>query len=113
MSRDDANILDMLKSARLITQFVAGLSEDVFLAGVEKQSALLYQLTVLGEAARRVSSAYRQEHPEVEWQAIADFRNHIVHEYDDIDLDLLWKVIASNVPKLVAALKAIAPKKPE
>lgn len=68
MSRDDANILDMLKAARLITQFVAGLSEDVFLAAVEKQSALLYQLTVLGEAARRVSSAYRQEHPEVEWQ---------------------------------------------
>jgi uncharacterized protein with HEPN domain len=60
MSRDDAALLDMAKAARLIQSFTANMTKDEFLNDERTQSAVLYQLTILGEAVKRLSSEFRQ-----------------------------------------------------
>ncbi|HEY9645799.1 MAG TPA: HepT-like ribonuclease domain-containing protein, partial [Chroococcidiopsis sp.] len=48
----------------------------------EKLSAILYQITIIGEATKRLSQSFRQQHPQIPWREMAGMRDVIVHEYD-------------------------------
>lgn len=63
MPRDDATLLDIARAARLIQSFIAGMTKDDFLAELKTQSAVLHQLTILGEAVKRLSRPFREKHP--------------------------------------------------
>jgi len=113
MSRDDATLLDMLKAARLAVAFKGDLSKDAFLNDLKTQSAILHQLLVLGEATKRVSQKLRAAHPQIPWKMIAGMRNKLIHEYDEVDLDEVWKTVSSDVPSLIDMLEPLAPQKKE
>ncbi|ARI82569.1 hypothetical protein BH695_3290 [Microcystis aeruginosa PCC 7806SL] len=72
----------------------------------EKLSAILYQITIIGEATKRLSVIFRQQHPEIPWREMAGMRDVIVHKYDQLDLDVVWDIVEN---KLTELLKAIAP----
>lgn len=93
MVRDDAHVLDMLRATRLALEFSAGMDVDAFLRDTKTQSAVLHQLTVLGEAAKRVSAEFRAANPGIPWRQAAGVRDRIVHEYDSIDLDTVWAIL--------------------
>lgn len=112
MSRDDEYALDILIAARKALSFVVGMNSDGFIDDVKTQSAVLFQLTVLGEATRRVSEAYRSVHPEISWVEMAATRNRIVHEYDEIDLDIVWEIASRELPDLVAKLQVFVRDQP-
>jgi uncharacterized protein with HEPN domain len=113
MDRDLAHIADIVQSAHAIQRFVADIDQATFLADDLRQSAVLYQLTLIGEACRRVSATFREAHPEVQWPAIIGLRNRIVHEYDDVDLDSVWTVVSKDLPELMVALAALTPPEPD
>lgn len=112
MSRDDATLLDMLTAARRAAQFASGLTRDQLRDDLKTQSAILHQLLVLGEAAKRLSDSFRQAHPESPWKAIAGMRDRIIHGYDDVDLREVWRTIETDLPTLIAALERLVPEKP-
>jgi uncharacterized protein with HEPN domain len=62
---------------------------------------------IVGEAARRVSEAFREKYPSVPWRDISDTRNRLIHGYDVVDLDVLWDVIQNDLPPLVVQLEKI------
>jgi uncharacterized protein with HEPN domain len=64
------------------------------------QAAILHHLTVIGEAANRVSLELKGKHTEIPWSRIASQRNRIVHDYFGLDWVLLWKTITESVPLL-------------
>jgi uncharacterized protein with HEPN domain len=113
MSDDRAHVLDMLGAARAIQRFLSGHSQDDFLRDDILQSAVLHKFTTLGAACRRVSEAFRAEHPSVDWLGITRFRNQIVHEYDDVNLDIVWRIVETDLPKAIAALEPLAPEDPD
>lgn len=112
MSRDDGYALDILLAARAAISFVEGVSEESFKANLEKQSAVLHQLTILGEAARRVSELFRTEHPSVPWVKMSGTRNRIVHEYSEIDLDVVWQIVSRELPLLIAEMETFVSEHP-
>ncbi len=112
MSRDDAHVLDVLHAAKQALDFTHGMSAESFLADVKTQSAVLHQLTVLGEAVRRVSSAYREATPSIPWKEMAGLRSRIVHDYDEVDLDEVWRILEKDLPTLIPQLEAIARQEP-
>jgi uncharacterized protein with HEPN domain len=112
MSRDDGYVLDMLRAATLARDFGTACGQTAFLDDVKTQSAVLHQLTVLGEAVRRVSPPFRDQHPQVPWTSIAGLRSRIIHDYDDIDLDQVWEVVERDLPALIPALELIAKTEP-
>ena len=109
MWRDDATLLDILRAARLALEFRGRLEKAAFLTDLKTQAAVLHELLVLGEAAKRLSAAFREEHPDVPWKAIAGMRDRLLHGYDDEDLDLVWKTVDEDLPGLVKRLEALAP----
>jgi uncharacterized protein with HEPN domain len=67
--------------------------------------ALLQLLLILGEAASRVSQVYREKHPEIPWGQIVGLRNRLIHGYDAIDYDILWNILTTDLPPLIAILE--------
>ena len=81
MWRDPAWVLDMLQAASKALEYAHGLTEDQYRASSRDQDAIIRQLTIVGEAAKRVSPEFRAEHPEIPWRKIAGFRDVLVHDY--------------------------------
>lgn len=109
MSRDDATVLDMLKAARLAVEFKEGIDEATFVDDPKTQSAVLHQLLLLGEAVKRLSGEFRSGHPELPWRMIAGMRDRIIHGYDQVDLNEVWRTVTSDVPRLIVLLEPLAP----
>jgi uncharacterized protein with HEPN domain len=112
MSRDDAVLLDMAKASRLVTEFVHGQDQAAFLADVKTQSAVLHQLLIVGEAAKRLSDPFRNTHSQIPWKSIAGMRDVLIHHYDNVDLDEVWRTVTVDVPQLAAFLQTVVPPGP-
>lgn len=110
MSRDDATLLDMLKAARLVVAFKGTLTKKAFLRDVKTQSAILHQLLVIGEAVKRLSEEFRAHHAEVPWVRIAGMRDKLIHAYDAVDLDEVWKTVTKDIAPLISFLEPLVPR---
>jgi len=109
MQRDLQFLLDMLQSAELIVTYTVGCSRSEFLENVQLQDSVIRRLLVIAEAARRVSEETRQTLPTVAWTEINGMRNRLVHEYDDINLDIVWNAVQNAIPTLIAELRLKVP----
>ena len=109
MSRDNASLLDIVQAGQLILQFAQGLSRDQLASDLRTQSAILYQIAIMGEATKRLSRQFREHYPEVPWDDIAGMRDIVAHQYDRIDLDIVWQVIQRNIPELLNVLVTLLP----
>ncbi len=108
MARDDRLTLEqMLETARRIRRIASGCTRQEFEADEVRQLALLHLIQVLGEAASRVSAAFREFHPELPWGSMAGMRNRIVHGYDHVDPDIVWRVATEDVEPVIAALERL------
>lgn len=114
--RDPAYLWDMLEAALAIADFTHDLMLDEFLAaGRDKEITRLAverKLEILGEAARRVSSRFREEHPEIPWQQIVGLRNVISHEYDKVNYTLIYRTARNQILALIALLEPLIPPLP-
>jgi uncharacterized protein with HEPN domain len=114
--RDPAYLWDMLEAARAIADFTHDLTLDDFLAaGRDKEITRLAverKLEILGEAACRVSSRFREEHPEILWQQIVGLRNVISHEYDKVNYTLIYRIARDQILALIALLEPLIPPLP-
>jgi uncharacterized protein with HEPN domain len=109
MWRDDAWLLDMLQSARKALDYASGLSENQFMADSLRQDAILRQLTILGEASKKISNELRSAHPEIPWRKVAGFRDVVVHDYFGVDLKEVWRILRDDLPALVQLLEPLVP----
>jgi len=109
MSRDNASLLDIVRAGQLILQFAQGLNREQLEFDLRTQSAILYQVAIMGEATKRLSREFREQHPEVPWDDIAEMRDIVAHQYDRIDLDIVWQVIQRNIPELLSLLIILLP----
>lgn len=90
----------IIESIDKITSYVDGVSRDEFLNSTMIQDAVLRNLQVLAESTQRLTSEFKKMNPGIEWVGIAGLRNILVHDYLGIDLDTVWNVLESDLPKL-------------
>jgi uncharacterized protein with HEPN domain len=109
MSRDDAYLVDILESARTALDYVRGKSWDKFKKDSLLQDAVVRRLEIMGEASGRVSAETQKKYRHLPWQAMKGTRNRVIHEYDSIDLDVIWDIIENDLPFLVRELEKIVP----
>jgi uncharacterized protein with HEPN domain len=104
----------MLDAARAALRFTEGLSLQQFLGDENEMArvAVERKLEVIGEAARRLSAAFRENHPDLPWRDIIGLRNVISHEYDRVSYEEVYRIVRERVPALAAQLALLVPRPP-
>ena len=78
-----------------------------FLEDVKTQDAVIRNLEVLCESTRQLPNNWKAAHPEIDWRQVSDFRNFLAHQYLDVDLEIVWNVVANYLPELKTAVQAM------
>jgi len=110
--RDAAYLWDMLESAQLIRRFIGEKNLDEYLRDKMLQSAVERKVEIIGEAARKISDAFKKSHPEIPWKSIIAQRNVMVHDYGEIKQDRVWVVATKHVPRLISQINPLLPPLP-
>ena len=100
MRPDRLYLLDIIEAADRVQVHIARQDRETFLADITRQSAVLHELTVIGEAAGRLSEALRRAYPATPWSKVVAFRNLVVHEYFGLNWEIVWNTATELVPEL-------------
>ena len=107
--RDFDSITDILIAAKLIQQFIEPIDRNMFESDTMRQSAVIRQLEIIGEATKRLSQEFRSIYPAIPWRQMAGMRDILIHNYDDIELNEVWNVATISIPKLIEQIEDILP----
>jgi uncharacterized protein with HEPN domain len=103
--------LEVLRHIRTEVEYLLrrsqGLDLDVFLADEDLRRAFARSLGIIGEAAKRVSDEFRQQHEEIDWRGMAGMRDRLIHDYFGVDYELVWEVVTVHVPTLGRQIKSL------
>ncbi|MEN9222662.1 MAG: DUF86 domain-containing protein [Thermostichus sp. BF3_bins_97] len=111
MHQEESYLLDIAKLCQAILRLTANMTEAEFLDDERTQLAILYEITIFGEVIKRLSTGFRSQHAIIEWRKIAGMRDRLIHDYDDVKLDLVWEVIKTNIPELLEYISPLLPSK--
>jgi uncharacterized protein with HEPN domain len=90
----------MIDTANKAINFVEGISREDFDNDELLRLAITHLLQIIGEAARRVSLDFRAAHPEIPWKAIVGMRSKVVHDYLNVDEDVVWETVKEDLAPL-------------
>jgi uncharacterized protein with HEPN domain len=107
MRRDALYLADIVEAADAVAEFITGVSREAFLGNKLVRSGVLQQLTIMGEAATRLSSDLKSKYPGIEWADIVAFRNIAVHAYFSVDWPTVWTAAKEDAPLLRRQVTAI------
>jgi uncharacterized protein with HEPN domain len=108
-TRDLASLLDIATAAHQIQRYCSGISRARFEHDDEKQAAVLYRIGIIGEAVKRISPEFRDLNPDIPWKQIAGMRDIVMHQYDRVNLELVWDVVQTKIPELLNAIQPLLP----
>ncbi len=103
MKDDRLYLHHMVERCHRIAGFI-GAGREAFMASEQMQDAVIRNVEVIGEAAKRVSADSRAHLASLDWKAICGMRDVLIHDYIGVDLDEVWNVASSRIPELQAAL---------
>jgi len=109
MSRDDTYMVDILESAKIALNYIAGKSWDEFYEDTQCQDAVLRRIEIIGEASRHISPQTRKKYPQIPWRELSMLRNLVIHQYDAVDINQVWDTAQNRLPPLVSELSKIVP----
>jgi uncharacterized protein with HEPN domain len=107
MQRDILLLAEMIDAAEQAQQLTADVTASELEADRQRREALLWNFTVLGEAAGQLSAEVKDRFPDVAWQQPARLRNRIVHGYWSIDLEVLHTTATEQLPAFTADLRTV------
>lgn len=62
--------------------------------------AIVRALEIIGEAVKRLPEDLYKKYPDIPWKGMAGMRDRIIHGYDDVDLQIVWDVVKSDIPQI-------------
>ena len=83
---------DILTAIKDVEEFTRGMNYDTFADDKKTINAVIRSLEILGEAAKRIPTTFRQKHPDIPWSKMAGMRDVLIHDYMDVDVRTVWKV---------------------
>ena len=107
--RDVAHLWDMLNAARGVVASARSLTFEDYLEQEDRRLAIERRIEIIGEAAGRVSTVFKEAHPEIPWRLIVDQRNVLIHAYDEIADDRIWALAVRDIPRLIEQLESLLP----
>ena len=110
---DAAYIHDMLQAGEAVLRYLSGKSRAAFDSDEILRDAIERRIEIFGEAARRISAALQDAHPEISWRKITATRHILAHDYGDVDLEIVRRIATQHLPETLTLLRALMPPPPE
>jgi len=101
--------LDMIEAIQRIEKY-ASRGRQAFVSDELIQTYIVHNLQILGEAAAKVSANQQSQYVDLPWPKMVGMRNVLVHNYFNIDLDIVWQVVESELPSLKEKINRILEK---
>ena len=104
-ANDQVYISHILDATKLIKEFIAGKSLHDFENEPMRSSAVVRQLEIIGEAAKRLSIEMKEDSSDLPWRKITSMRDFLIHDYIEVDLKEVWKAATEDVLELEKELE--------
>ena len=98
--KDKMRLEHIAESIQRLQTYAGELSEEELQADVLRYYGIVKNIEIIGEAARMLTEHFKETHPEVEWRSISDMRNFLVHEYFQVDSEVVFSVIHNEITEL-------------
>ena len=105
--RDRDFLADILEAIRRSEAYLAEMDYEDFVEDTKTQDALIRTIEVIGEATKNLSLELRHTYPNVPWKSIAGMRDKLIHHYFGVNIDIVWQIATSELPKLGKEIKDI------
>lgn len=106
-NKDLDSLEDIIHCINLIYRYSKGLSKEEFYKNQEKQDVLIHRLEIMGEASKRLSNEIVNTFPDIPWKQIKGMRDVLIHQYDDIMLEIVWETVQKRIPEIEQDLSKI------
>ena len=105
MEKDDIYKQHILDCIGRIEQYVEGINRDRFETDAKTQAAVVRELEIIGEAAKRLSAEFKVLIPAIPWKQVTGTRDRLIHDYISVDLDEVWNITNRDLPVLKQKLQ--------
>lgn len=96
---------DMIESCRRVSEYTHGMDREAFFSDQRTCDAVIRNLEVLGEAAKKIPDDVKAAHHSIAWRKLAGLRDVLAHAYFNVDQDILWDVVSNKVPELLQLMQ--------
>jgi uncharacterized protein with HEPN domain len=108
LNKDPRIFLDHIRySISLIEEYSLNVTKDDFLSSTQLQDSIIRRIEIIGEAVKKLPDGMRRRYPDIQWKEIIGMRDILAHGYLSVDLELTWKVVTQEIPKLKDKIEKI------
>jgi uncharacterized protein with HEPN domain len=109
MSRRTIPLLieDIWESVEKIQRYASGMNHDAFVEDEKSVDSVVRNLEIIGEAANRLPQNIKSQYAEIEWPKIIGLRHRIVHDYFNIDVEIVWQIVQEDLPVFKSKLSLV------
>ena len=107
MKHNEVYLRHILDEIVFLLKTTENLDFNAFLENEMYTRAFSRSFEIIGEAVKNLSPEFRKEHKEIEWKKIAGMRDKIIHQYFNVDYEILWDAIKNNLPAIKDKIQAI------
>ena len=108
MKKDDTIYLKHMSDAiNKIIRYVGKIKRAGFLKDELVQDGVIRQIEIIGEAAKRLSKSFQENHPQIPWKDIVGMRNKLIHDYMGVDTGAVWDTVKKDIPILKKQIDAL------
>ena len=100
----DSYLKDITDSSSLVVEYVKSLSFEEFEKDTMRFLAVSRLLEIIGEATKNLSNDFKSKYPNVPWKKMAGLRDVIIHDYQELNREMIFKIASQDIPKILAEL---------
>jgi len=100
-------VADIVESAERVIEYTREVDYAAFASNRSIRDAVLYNIVIIGEAARYVPAEVQARHADVDWRSLKDMRNWVAHVYHAVSYRRVWRTITDELPSLVSRLRQL------
>ena len=105
--KNDYAYLCHIRDSIVKIESYATVGKETFMTVSHWQDAIIRNLEIIGEAAKRLSKPLKKRHPDIPWRNIAGLRDVLIHDYMGVDLESVWYVVENDLPPLKKQIQMI------
>ena len=107
IEKDNLRLHHIVEATEHISAFINEVSKEEFEADYEKQSAVIRQFEIIGEAAGKLTPEFVKKHPAIDWPKVVGMRPKMIHDYFDVDINIVWITATKDAPSLKEVIEKV------